>query len=106
MAPATLYDRFVEPAPHAHANESGLDPGHSQFRMLRAKRRPDIRLALRRARSSDGDALQTDDAAGPRDHCRHRQEPSGTGPSVDCELVGALGGPTPDHVYQCERDHI
>ena len=98
MAPAPLYDPFVVAAPYAPLNESALDPGHSEFRTLRAKRRPNIRLGLRPARSSDGDALQTDDAAGPRDHCRHRQEPSGTGPSVVCELVGALGGPTPDPV--------
>ena len=59
MVPALLYDRFVEPAPHAHANESALDRrSHSEFRMLRATRWPDIRLALRPARSSDGDALQ------------------------------------------------
>ena len=50
--------RSVEPAPHAHADESALDPGRSEFRMLRAKGRPDIPLALRPARSSDGDALQ------------------------------------------------
>ena len=59
MAPAPLYDRFVEPAPRAHANESAPDPDHLEFRMLRAERLPDIRLALRPARSSDGDALQT-----------------------------------------------
>jgi GNAT superfamily N-acetyltransferase len=59
MAPASLYDRFVEPALHAHADESVLDPGHSEFRMLRAKGWPDIRLALRPARPGDGDALQT-----------------------------------------------
>jgi GNAT superfamily N-acetyltransferase len=59
MAPACLYDRFVEPAVHAHANESALDPDHSQFRILQAKCWPDIRLVLRPARSSDGDALQT-----------------------------------------------
>src|SRR6202161_429640 len=35
------------------------NPGHSEFRMLRGERLPDIRLALRPARSSDGDALQT-----------------------------------------------
>ncbi len=49
----------IEPAPHAQLNESALDPGRSELRMLRAKRRPEIRLALRPARSSDGDALQT-----------------------------------------------
>jgi GNAT superfamily N-acetyltransferase len=59
MAGATVYDRFVEPAPYAHADELLLDRGRSEFRVLRAKRRPDIRLALRPARSSDGDALQT-----------------------------------------------
>jgi len=59
MAPAPLYERFVGPAPHADANESALDPGHSEVRMLRAKRRPDTWLALRPARSCDGDALQT-----------------------------------------------
>src|SRR5260370_2637559 len=58
MAPAFLYDRFVEPAAHAHADESALDPDHSEFRILQAKRWPDIRLVLRPARSSDGDALQ------------------------------------------------
>src|ERR1700729_3270279 len=58
MAPGPLYARFVEPAPHAHANENAPDPGHSEFRMLRAERLPDIRLTLRPARSSDGDALQ------------------------------------------------
>src|SRR5271165_6405728 len=57
MAPAFLYGRFVAPAAHAQAN--ALDAGHSGFPMLRAKRWPDIRLALRPARSSDGDALQT-----------------------------------------------
>jgi GNAT superfamily N-acetyltransferase len=59
MIPATLYGRFVEPAPRANANESALDPGHSDFRTLRTKRLPNIPLALRPARSSDGDALQT-----------------------------------------------
>src|SRR5271157_358263 len=59
MTPAPLDERFVEPAPHAHADESALDPGHSDFLLLRAKRWPDIRLALRPARSDDGDALQS-----------------------------------------------
>jgi GNAT superfamily N-acetyltransferase len=59
MPPAPLYERFVEPAPHAHANESALDRGHTGFCGLGAKRSPDVRLALRSARSSDGDALQT-----------------------------------------------
>ena len=58
MAPAPLYDRLIEAALHAHVFESALDPGHSEVRMLRAKGRPDTRLALRPVRSSDGDALQ------------------------------------------------
>ncbi len=59
MAPAILYDRFLQPATHAHADESALDAGRSKLPMLGAKRWPDIRLALRPVRSSDGDALQT-----------------------------------------------
>ena len=59
MAPAPLYDRFVEPAPHTLANEGALDRVIPELRTLRAKRRPDIRLALRPVRFSDGDALQT-----------------------------------------------
>src|SRR5271166_477171 len=58
MAPAPLYNRLIEAALHAHVFESALDPGHSEVRTLRAKGRPDTRLALRPARSSDGDALQ------------------------------------------------
>jgi GNAT superfamily N-acetyltransferase len=58
MVPALLHVRFVEPAPLGHADEIALDPDRSEFRMLRAKRRLDIRLALRPAGSSDGDALQ------------------------------------------------
>ena len=57
MAPASIYDRFVEPTPHALVD--ALDAGHSEFPMLRATGGPDIRLALRPARLSDGDALQT-----------------------------------------------
>ena len=56
---APLPVRFVEPAAHAHADESVLDPGRSDFLMLRAKGIPDIRLILRPARLSDGDALQS-----------------------------------------------
>jgi GNAT superfamily N-acetyltransferase len=59
MTPGLVYDRFIEPAPHAHANESPLDRGHSGLRTLQTNRRPHIRLALRPVRSSDGDALQT-----------------------------------------------
>jgi GNAT superfamily N-acetyltransferase len=57
-APASLYKGFVEPAPHVQADEGAFGAGHSEFRMLRAKRFPDIGLALRPARLSDGDALQ------------------------------------------------
>ena len=59
MAPALLYDRIAQPAPRAHADERALDAGHSEFPMLRAERWPSARLALRQARLSDGDALQT-----------------------------------------------
>jgi GNAT superfamily N-acetyltransferase len=59
MAPAALHVLSFAPPPHAHADESGLDLGRSEFRMLRAKGRPDIRLALRPARLSDGEALQS-----------------------------------------------
>jgi GNAT superfamily N-acetyltransferase len=58
MAPALLRVRFVAPASHPYADESALDPSRSEFRMLRANVRPDIRLALRPARLSDGDAVQ------------------------------------------------
>ncbi|MBV8106994.1 MAG: GNAT family N-acetyltransferase [Hyphomicrobiales bacterium] len=57
MATEPLY--FVEPAPHARADKSALDPSRWEFRMLRGKGRRDIELALRPARLSDGDALQT-----------------------------------------------
>jgi hypothetical protein len=59
MAPQPLHVRFVAPAPHPHANEGALDPGRLEFRVLRANVRPDIRLILRPARLSDGDALQS-----------------------------------------------
>ncbi|HEY3622265.1 MAG TPA: GNAT family N-acetyltransferase [Roseiarcus sp.] len=58
MVPAPLHDRFVESARHAHADEGALDPDRLEFRMVRTKGRTEIRLALRSARSSDGDALQ------------------------------------------------
>ena len=57
MAPALIYDRFVEPAPQVLVD--ALDAGHSEFPTLRARGGPDIRLALRPARLGDGDALQT-----------------------------------------------
>jgi GNAT superfamily N-acetyltransferase len=59
MVSTPLYDRFVSPAPQAHAEEGGAYPSRSGLRMLRATRWPHIRLALRPARSNDGDALQT-----------------------------------------------
>ena len=57
MVPVPPHDSLVEPALHADAGV--LDLGHSEVLTLRPKRRPDILLALRPARSSDGDALQT-----------------------------------------------
>jgi GNAT superfamily N-acetyltransferase len=59
MAPSSQHDSFAESATRAHVDESTLRPGRWEFRMLRAKAGPDIRLALRPACSSDGDALQT-----------------------------------------------
>ena len=59
IVPAPLHGRFVEPARYAHADESALDPDRLEFRILRATGRREIRLALRPARSSDGDALQS-----------------------------------------------
>jgi hypothetical protein len=59
MADAFPSNRFFEPMPYPQANENALEPGRSEFRTLRARRLPGIRLALRPARSSDGDALQT-----------------------------------------------
>ena len=59
MGPASPHGFFVQPAPQAHAGSSGLDPDSSEFRIPRANRGPDDWLALRPARSSDGDALQT-----------------------------------------------
>ena len=45
----------VARAPHA---ESPLDPGRAEVRILHAKGRRDVRLALRPAQASDGDSLQ------------------------------------------------
>jgi GNAT superfamily N-acetyltransferase len=59
MVPAPSDVRFVEPARYADGGESAPDRGRSEFRVLRAKGRPDIWLALRPARSGDGDALQS-----------------------------------------------
>ena len=56
MVPAVQHDSFVEPALHADAGV--FDLGHSEVLTLRENRRPDILLALRPARTSDGDALQ------------------------------------------------
>ncbi len=49
----------MAPAPHAEAVESAFGAAHSEFRMLRAKGRPGVWLALRPARLSDGDVLQS-----------------------------------------------
>ena len=59
MFPAPPHVRFVEPAPYAYADEGALDRDRLELRMLRAKGRPEIRLALRPARSSDRDLLQS-----------------------------------------------
>jgi GNAT superfamily N-acetyltransferase len=57
--PAPLHVRFVEPPRVVHADETALEPGRSEFRVLRAKDRQDVRLVLRPVRSSDGDAVQS-----------------------------------------------
>jgi GNAT superfamily N-acetyltransferase len=59
MVPALIHNRFVEPARYARGQESALDPDRSEFLMRRAKARPVVGLALRPARLSDGDALQS-----------------------------------------------
>jgi GNAT superfamily N-acetyltransferase len=59
MVPAPVHGRLVEPVRYLHADESGLDPDRFEFRMLRAKGTAENRLALRPARLSDGDALQS-----------------------------------------------
>ena len=56
MAPTSVRVRFVAPAPYAQADESALEP---DFGRLPANGRPDIWLALRPARLSDGEALQS-----------------------------------------------
>src|SRR5262249_10419250 len=59
MVPAPSDVRLVEPVRYADAGESAPDRGCSELRLLRAKGRPDVWLALRPARSGDGDALQS-----------------------------------------------
>jgi GNAT superfamily N-acetyltransferase len=59
MTPASLYDGFLEPALHARHDESAIGADCSELRMLWAKRFADIWVALRPARLSDGDVLQT-----------------------------------------------
>lgn len=59
MVPALSPVHFADPARYADDGESAPGRGPLELRMLRAKGRPDIRLALRPARPSDGDALQT-----------------------------------------------
>jgi len=58
MIAAPFPVRFVEFAPYTDGGESAVYPDRLPFRMVRTKRGKD-RLALRPARSSDGDALQT-----------------------------------------------
>ena len=57
MVHAPLDVGFV--APPAHAGETALEADRSEFRRLRVKGSPKIRLALRPACKSDGDALQS-----------------------------------------------
>jgi GNAT superfamily N-acetyltransferase len=59
MVSALSYVRFAEPARYPHDGESAPGPGRLEVRTLRAKGRPDVRLALRPARFSDADALQS-----------------------------------------------
>jgi GNAT superfamily N-acetyltransferase len=59
MATLPLHGSFVAAASYASPNESAFGEGHSEFPMLRAKRRSDAWLALRPARFNDGEALQT-----------------------------------------------
>ncbi len=56
MVSAPSRVRFVEPARYG---ESATGRDRLESRILRSDDRPDIRLALRPARSSDGDALQS-----------------------------------------------
>src|SRR5271156_38793 len=50
MVPAPLHGGLVELGRSARAGKSAFDPDRLEFRMLRAKGRPDSRLALRPAR--------------------------------------------------------
>jgi GNAT superfamily N-acetyltransferase len=59
MLPAPPTRPFVEYAREAHGDESALQANHSGLRVLRPKSIPQIGLALRLARLSDGDALQS-----------------------------------------------
>jgi len=58
MAAAPLHGRFLELARSAHADDSALDPDPFELGMLRAKRGPETRVAVRPARLNDGDILQ------------------------------------------------
>ena len=59
MVPEPLHPGFVELARSARGCESALDRDRLEFRMVRANGGPECRLALRPARPSDGDALQS-----------------------------------------------
>jgi GNAT superfamily N-acetyltransferase len=59
MVPEPLRRGLVEFARSARAGQSAFDPDRMEIRMLRAKGRAAIGLALRPARPSDGDALQS-----------------------------------------------
>jgi GNAT superfamily N-acetyltransferase len=57
MIPAPLHGHFTGPATYTPAEKSSFNPV-LEFHILRTDGRPELRLALRPARLSDGDALQ------------------------------------------------
>ncbi len=59
MVSASLHGPPVEPPRYAPAGDGGPDPDRAEFGRLRVNGRPEMRLALRPARLSDGDALQS-----------------------------------------------
>jgi GNAT superfamily N-acetyltransferase len=59
MVPARLHEHLIESTGFGHARETALDPDRFEVRVLRPKGRPQAWLALRAARSSDGEALQS-----------------------------------------------
>jgi len=59
MLPAPPPDGFLDPVGEARTRESALGANSLGLRVLRPKGIPQVRLALRPARFSDGDALQS-----------------------------------------------